>query len=154
MEQSPIFMPTASADALVRRFVEYYENYGLEAIGRLDEIYTPDIEFVDPVHRVQGVLALKNYLRKMAVNLLSYRMQCLDVLADDDKAYIHWQMTFRHRALNKGKPIELRGMTQIRFTSKVYYHEDCYDLGALLYENLPLFGGITRRIRQRVATQA
>lgn len=140
-------------NGLITRLMGFYESFSSANLSRLDEVYTPDIEFVDPVHRVDGILSLKHYLKKMAVNLSHYRIRYLDVLVGDNNAYLTWEMEFAHKRINGGKTITVRGMSRLKFTNRVYYHEDSYDLGALLYEHLPLVGGMTRFLKARLAGQ-
>jgi len=138
-------------DTLIKRFMEFYEDFSLDNLGKLDNFYTPDIEFIDPIHRVDGILSLKRYLKKMAGNLSHYRIHYLDSLAVDNMAYLTWEMEFAHKRINGGQVVMLRGMSHLKFTSRVYYHEDCYDLGALVYEHLPLIGSLTRSVKARMA---
>ena len=59
-------------------------------------------------------------------------------------------MKFSNPALAGGKMITLRGITQIRFTDRIYYQEDFYDLGAMLYQHIPVLGAIIRFVNSRV----
>jgi hypothetical protein len=63
-----------------------------------------------------------------------------------------WQMTFSHPRLRRGKALKVRGMTLIRFTDRIYYHEDFYDLGAMLYQHIPLLGTAVRHINRRLSS--
>lgn len=144
----------AKGNRIVGSLMAFYENFSADRLGGLADLYTQDIEFVDPIHKVEGILSLKNYLKKMAMNLIHYRIRYQDVLAGENSAYLMWEMEFANKRIRGGDIITVRGMTCIRFTSKVYYHEDCYDIGALLYEHLPLIGGITRSLKGRLAEQA
>ena len=139
---------------LLSNLMNFYEDFSVENLSRLDELYTQDIEFVDPVHRVDGILSLKHYLKKMAANLSHYSIRYEDVLNGENSSYVTWEMDFAHKSINGGKMITVRGMSHFKFTNRVYYHEDSYDLGALLYEHLPLLGGITRSLKGRMAAQA
>jgi hypothetical protein len=132
----------------------FYEQFSTATIARLDDIYTPDIEFRDPIHVIHGGLRLKGYLRRMANSLSHYKMRYLDETVTDYGAYLTWEMDYAHRSLGGGKIITVRGMSRLLFTSKVYYHEDSYDLGALLYEHIPGLGFATRRVKQHVAAQS
>lgn len=143
----------ARGNPLVSSLMAFYENFAADRIGGLDDLYTQDVEFVDPIHKVEGILCLKNYLKKMAANLTHYRIHYQDVMIGDNSAYLTWEMEFANNRVRGGQIITVRGMSCLRFTSKVYYHEDCYDLGALLYEHLPLIGGITRSLKGRLAEQ-
>ncbi len=139
---------------ILSRLMSFYENFSVEHLNELDDFYTQDIEFTDPVHQVNGILSLKHYLKKMAANLTHYRIRYIDVMADDNKAYLTWEMEFAHKSIRGGQVITVRGMTRLEYTSRIYYHEDCYDMGALLYEHLPVIGGITRSLKGRIAGQA
>ncbi|WHI49643.1 hypothetical protein P3339_14310 [Microbulbifer sp. MLAF003] len=38
----------------------------------------------------------------------------------------------------------------VRFSDKVFYHEDFYDMGAMVYEQVPLLGSLIRKIKSRL----
>jgi hypothetical protein len=69
----------------------------------------------------------------------------------DNGAAIAWQMTFSHPKLAGGRKIEVRGITMVRFSDRIYYQEDFYDMGNMLYENVPVLGRIIRYIKGRLA---
>lgn len=144
----------AKGNRAISSLMAFYENFSTDRIAGLDDLYTQDIEFVDPIHKVEGILCLKNYLKKMAKNLTHYRIRYQDVLIGENTAYMTWEMEFANPRIRGGKVITVRGMSCLRYTSKIYYHEDSYDLGALLYDNLPLLGGITRSLKNRLADRA
>ena len=154
MDNKSLQMTTSPAQALMANFKRFYEQFSVDALRQLDEIYTQDIEFIDPVHRIEGLLGVKSYLRKMARNLSHYRIEYLDTVVNEESAWVKWNMYFAHPGLNGGNIICVRGMSHLRFTSKVYYHEDCYDLGALLYEHVPVLGAVLRSLKKRMAKQA
>lgn len=141
--------PAAASD-VVARVMAFYADFSRESIHQIDEIYTQDVEFVDPVHRLTGSLALKTYMKNMAKNMLHYEMRYLETIATPDGAHLSWEMTVAHKRLNKAKPIVIRGMSLLKFTSRVYYHEDSYDLGALVYEHVPLLGSVIRFLKNRL----
>jgi hypothetical protein len=60
-------------------------------------------------------------------------------------------MKLKHPKLNGGQPVEVNGVSQIRFSGdRVIYHRDYFDLGEMLYENIPLLGVVIRNIKQRL----
>lgn len=139
------------SNQLIASLMTLFEDFSLENLSRLDEIYTQDIEFLDPVHKIDGILSLKHYLKQMTVNLSHYKIRYIDVLTGENSAYLTWEMDFASKKLSGGEIITVRGMSHLKFTSRVYFHEDCYDLGALVYEHLPVLGGITRSLKGRLA---
>jgi hypothetical protein len=151
LEYSPL--PLAGINPVVSQVKQFYEQFSAATIARLDEIYTQDVEFRDPVHTIRGSLRLKGYLRRMATSLSHYRMHYVDEAIGEHSAYLTWEMEYAHARLRGGQIITLRGMTRLHFTNKVFYHEDSYDLGALLYEHIPGLGLATRQIKKHMARQ-
>ncbi|MES2623716.1 MAG: nuclear transport factor 2 family protein [Pseudomonadota bacterium] len=139
------------AQILMQRLKTFYEKFTVESIGQINSVYTQDVEFRDPVHLVNGSLALKHYLRGMAGSLRHYSIRYLDEQIGDQTAYFTWELDYSHGAVKRGEMITVRGMTHVKFTAKVFYHEDSYDMGALLYDHLPVLGAATRGLRKRMA---
>jgi hypothetical protein len=137
--------------ALLNDFKDFYRQPDLAALENIDRIYTQDIEFRDPVHAIHGRLGVKNYLRGLYANTSTMNFVYLDEQVSENMATIVWNMTFAHNKLKGGKPIEVRGITQIRFTDRIYYHEDFFDLGAMLYQNVPVLGSVIRYINKRLS---
>ena len=88
----------------------------------------------------------------MSASTTSMRFEYLDELVDHDTAYIKWCMYFSHKRLGS-KVIEVRGISHITFAERVTYHEDVYDLGQMIYENLPLIGSTTKWLKKRLSIQ-
>ena len=64
---------------------------------------------------------------------------------------MQWIMSYQHPKLAAGRSIDVAGISHIRFEEKIFYHRDYYDLGEMLYEHIPLYGWITRRLKARLA---
>ncbi|MES2606957.1 MAG: nuclear transport factor 2 family protein [Pseudomonadota bacterium] len=150
--KDPLAMPasTSGAESLILRLKDFYAAFSVENLGRLDDIYTQDLEFRDPIHHLRGVLAVRHYLHNMATNLKEYRIRYTDEQVGSNAAYLSWEMDFAHPALEGGKLLSLRGISHVKYTDKIYYHEDSYDVGALLYEHVPVVGFATRLIKNRM----
>ncbi|HSB97363.1 MAG TPA: hypothetical protein VLC91_12985 [Spongiibacteraceae bacterium] len=66
------------------------------------------------------------------------------------ETYIRWQLFFSSPQLNSGREIVIPGVSFIRGEEKIFYHEDFYDAGALLYEHVPLLGAAVRLLKRRM----
>lgn len=144
-------LPSQQAQLLIRQLKDFYAGFGADSLGQLDRIYTQDVEFRDPVHTMHGCLALKAYFKRMSLNLQHYSIRYLDEHIGAESAWLSWEMDFAHKLLANGRILTVRGMTQLRYTTKVYSHEDCYDLGALVYEHAPVVGPLNRLLKKRMA---
>ena len=76
MEAKSLLAPTrGGGNPVVLKLKQFYEEFSSGTIAGLDDIYTQDVEFRDPVHTISGSLGMKNYLRGMAGNLRYYRIR-------------------------------------------------------------------------------
>ena len=140
----------AQATRLLQRFLEVYQALDSDHLHLLGEVYADDVNFTDPLHQVEGLPALHDYFARMYANVTWVRFDFERVLADDGEAMLTWTMHLQHPLLSPTEPLALPGATHLRFGEKVHYHRDYFDAGALLYERLPLLGGVVRAIRRRV----
>ena len=116
----------------------------------LADVYSEKIVLRDPLHEVHGLNDLRSYMRKMYSNVSSCRFIYHDEWVADGNAAIKWDMVFKHRRLGGGKEITVRGMTHISFGDRVDYHEDVFDAGAMIYQNLPVLGRSIQWLKSRL----
>lgn len=136
---------------IVERFVEIYREVDRHTVDRMGELYRDDVEFIDPVHTIQGLEELKRYTGNLVQNLRYCRFDCHHLSRLDGEGFIKWRMQFAHPLFRRGREVTLPGISHIRFDSRVYYHEDFYDLGAMVYEHIPVAGALTRWVKQKLA---
>jgi hypothetical protein len=60
-------------------------------------------------------------------------------------------MHYAHPSLANGKPLVLNGGTLIKFNAQITYHEDYYDMGAMVYQHIPVIGWAVNKINARIA---
>ena len=108
--------------------------------------------FIDPANKIQGRELMFKHFASLYENLsaCSFEYHEDDCIMNSDAALLVWTMSFNHKRLASGKTIQVEGSTLIRFNSQIYYHRDWFDLGELLYENLPLIGGVVKKIKSRL----
>ena len=133
------------------RFKEHFKNLKQADSTQLGELYADDILFKDPVHELRGLVTLEDYFDSLCADLIDCRFEYLDQLEGDNSCYVKLIMHFRHPKLGK-ELIEVRGVSHIRWSDKIDFQEDFYDMGAMLYERLPVLGNVTRWLRLRLAS--
>jgi len=133
------------------QFRYLYENYMDIPTETITGIYSTDVTFKDPVHEITGLASLKKYFSKVSGNLKSCEFEFIDEVVTSECAHITWNMHFQHPSIANGKLTTLRGMSFIKYNEKVYFHEDAYDLGAMLYEHLPIIGKLTSWVKRRLS---
>lgn len=139
----------------LEKLIDAYRVFDVDSLAQLDGIYEEDLLFVDPVHRLAGRDAVRDYLVEMARGLISCRFEFSDVLdseAEDGnhQALLTWQMHYRHPRLAGGQALALPGCTHVKYRERVYYQRDYYDLGAMVYEQLPGLGFAIKQVKKRL----
>ncbi len=115
----------------------------------LAKIYANDVTFVDPLGRVEGLDQLSEYFEGVYKNVTSCRFDYLEECRLSNRTSIKWDMYFQHPKLSGGNEIKVRGVSLLEFNEKVTFHEDIYDVGALIYENVPVLGAPVRWLKRR-----
>lgn len=135
-------------------FLAVYRQLTADNLDLLDTIYSRNIEFCDPAHEIRGLDALRRYFAELYRNADSVAFSFSRRHLVDDEAYLSWRMSLRHPKLARGRTIEVDGMSYLQFdgAGKVRYHRDYFDLGAMLYEHLPLLGSLVKTIKRRLGT--
>ncbi|PKE30450.1 nuclear transport factor 2 family protein [Rahnella sp. AA] len=142
--------PAIPADALTR-VCEFYSQLDMGRLTQLSRIYHPHVVFIDPVSHYDGVDALERYFEQLLRKVNYCRFEIQPPLAQGDEASLFWQMEFSHPALKKGQAMFLSGASHLRLTeNRIIYQRDYYDLGAMLYEHVPLLGGAVRAVKARL----
>lgn len=136
---------------LIERFKTYFQVLHESDLSQLRHLYSEQVLFKDPVHEIRGLVELEDYFTAMCGDLTDCRFEYLDELVTDEAAYVKWVMHFKHPRLGN-RLISVRGVSHLKISDKIDYHEDFYDMGAMLYEQLPLLGSVTRWLRLRLAS--
>jgi hypothetical protein len=134
-------------------FVSTYQRLSIDNLDLLATIYHQDVTFIDPMHQVEGFDELYKYFDSLYQNLSSCVFDINNVIAEGDEAAIYWKMSYQHPKLNQGEVVTVLGSSHVKGRDdKVFYHRDYLDLGAMLYEQLPLFGKLTKWIKAKAAS--
>ena len=136
---------------LLENFCSIYQALNKNNLASLKEVYSDNVVFTDPMHEVQGIVALTAYFEHLYHNLDHCHFHILQVIEQDGQACIVWQMEFAHQKIKKGQPIVVEGASHLQFSEKIDKHRDYLDLGQMLYEHLPLIGPIIKTIKKRAS---
>ena len=131
-----------------------WKQFDLEALDRLEPLYHPDVVFIEPAGEIRGRNELFRYFRASCAQLIECRFEFDSDLetrsTTGDRSVLVWDMHFRHRKLAGGAKVSVPGSTLLRFDQQVTLHRDWFDLGAAIYEQLPVLGGVVRSIKRRI----
>lgn len=135
----------------LNRFKQAMNRVDSRNLDLLEEIYSEDVVFEDPLHRVSGRPALREYFARMYDGVASCEFEFSDEVVGPSEAAVVWTMRMRHERFRPNETLELPGMSFLRFRDgRVVHHRDSFDVGAMIYERVPLLGGAVRYIKGRL----
>lgn len=139
--------------AALEAFCAFFNKLDNTCTEKLYEVYTEDIVFSDPLHKITGREALERYFSNMYENVEECQFHYHTHQLQDNQAFVTWTMAFVHPKLAGGRRIEVEGCSALTFSEdgRVMRHRDYFDAGAMLYEHLPLMGSILRWLKKRLA---
>lgn len=140
--------PDSAVPATLDKFRALFNTLDKGNLKSLSGVYSEDVRFQDPLGTVEGLDQLTHYFVGAYANVLSCRFDFGEAMVDGRFVAVPWAMHLRHKRIRKGREIQVSGMSHLEIRhGKVCYHRDYFDAGELLYENLPVVGGIIRRVK-------
>lgn len=137
---------------VIDRFTDFYQNVNNESLKQLGQIYAEQILFVDPVVEHQGLVALDTYFKNLMENTTSCHCDIQNIVTQKDKHMVTWEMNFTHPKLNSGRNVQVQGVTELRTSEdRIVYHRDYYDMGQMIYEQVPLLKNVVNSLKRRLA---
>lgn len=139
--------------AIIDNFINIYQKLNKDNLFLLRQVYRDDIQFCDPMHHVSGLEPLTQYFANMYLNVSHIEFDIKEVVVskDNHQAALYWTMSYSHPKLRKGQLINVDGMSQLKFDELIYSHRDYFDVGQMLYEQIPILGGFIGLIKNRAA---
>lgn len=141
---APMKNPALSIEA-------FFNGLSKDKLHLVDEFYDPEVTFEDPIGRKEGIEELRAYYRKLYETVESIRFEIHSQRVGDEE-FAPWVMHLKAAGLNGGKEIRVPGVSQLRYRpgGKVLYHRDYFDMGAFIYEHVPVLGSVLGYIKRRM----
>ncbi|WP_338363332.1 nuclear transport factor 2 family protein [uncultured Pseudoalteromonas sp.] len=134
----------------VAKFVDIYQQLDKTNLHLLNDIYSEQINFTDPMHEINGLNELTRYFSNLYSNVKHCQFDISDTYEQGDNAFLYWTMHYAHPKLASGKTISVEGHSKLTFQAgKIIKHRDYFNVGELLYKHIPLLGGVINYIDKR-----
>lgn len=135
-------------------FVDVYQQLSTDNLSLLQSIYHENVNFIDPIHEINGFDKLASYFEGLYQNVTSCQFTITHFIETETEAAIYWQMVYQHKQLNRGEKITVSGSSYLKSAEgKVIYHRDYVDLGEMLYQRIPFLGRLITWIKNRAANE-
>ena len=141
----------SSSEYLTGRLQQVFGSLRDTTPAELASLYAADVYFEDPSHGIQGRDALVRYFSSLLENVEQCRFRIHHSIGDGSNVFLTWSMHIKHNRLLAGDTIRVEGSSYLKTRNgQIYYHRDYYDMGALLYEHVPVLGKFVRELKDRV----
>lgn len=132
------------------------------ADGRLPvaTVYAQNVVFLDPLHHIEGIDALQKYFDRLQEPLKSAHFVFLQEEYTEKSAALEWIMHLEMaKGPLKGQKMSIPGVSLLQFTEivgpngteqRVLRQRDYFDVGDMLYERIPVLGGLLKWIKKQV----
>ena len=133
----------------IDKFVDNINSLSKENVDKvLINTYTKEVEFIDPLKGIKGIDQLISYFSDLYQSVDHCYFDVTNYINNNNSHSLEWVMTLKHKKLSRNDTISLNGCSFVKFDNdKVCYHRDYYDLGALIYERVPVMGFAVKTIR-------
>ena len=129
----------------------FFDHLSKDNMKLVDEFYHPQVEFIDPVGEMKGSDKIKKYYENMYKNVKELKFEFTNFIQSENQVVAVWKMHLKTHKLNGGETYSVDGNSVIRFdeAGKAVYHRDYFDMGAFVYEKIPVVGYVIRNIKNR-----
>lgn len=135
----------------VKHFIDCYQRLNKHNLALLQRMYSEDIHFADPLHQVDGLASLTDYFANMYANVQNIEFDISSAYEVQDNAFLYWTMRFSHPKIKGGSEIAVQGHSKLEFSGdKVQRHRDYFDVGQMLYRQLPVLGTVIKALDKRM----
>jgi limonene-1,2-epoxide hydrolase len=140
----------APVSETLAQFESLFNDLSVANIADIYGVYSDDVTFQDPFSKIAGIDALAEYFSGAYSNVISCNFDFDTPVINGRDVCIPWVMRLRHKRIRNGHQVLVDGISQLHIhNGKVTSHRDYFDVGQLLYENLPVLGKAIRWIRSQ-----
>lgn len=129
----------------------FFNGLSPSKLEHLGDIYSPGVEFHNPLHQTRGLPALRRVYEHLFHQLHDLAVTVSDAHGDDRTGFLLWSMSYQFR----GKERTITGTSHLTFApdGRVAAQHDHWDASFQINEELPLVGWALRGIKRLVKTQ-
>ncbi len=133
---------------MVAGFRARFSRVGPELAENLDQLYSADVRFRDPISTVSGLDDLRRYFAHFAEVSHGARFEITDTVIQPGEAALFWTMTMLDK---HGKPErQFGGVSHLKVGERIYEERDYFDLGEAVYDHVPVVSWFTSLVRSRL----
>lgn len=130
----------------------FLNGLSLAKLDHLGDIYSPAVEFHDPIHQTRGLAALRRVYESLLQPRENLAVTVTDAHGDEHTGFLLWTMRYQVR----GRPHVITGTSHLKFApdGRVAVQHDYWDASFAVYGAHPLLGWLMRGLKRLAASKA
>lgn len=143
------------------RFALIYRDLTNIDVEQLGSLYHDHIVFIDPVTKHTGLSAVKQYFAHLldATSSCQFDIHLMTQLTPaqshsdqiTEQYVVEWTMNMSLK--RKPETISVDGVSLLHLQdNKIIYHRDYYDLGEMVYEQVPILRNVINYIKKKLSS--
>src|SRR5690554_7658843 len=101
----------------VEKFKAYFSQMKPSNDTILNEIYSDNVIFIDPIHQINGIENLESCFKKLDGNLIKGSFRFIDESILDDTVYLQWEMNLHLKRPRKN--VKASGISVLTVEQKI-----------------------------------
>ncbi len=134
--------------AMVEQFKARFVKIGPELAENLDQLYTEDVAFRDPISTVRGLPDLQRYFARFAEVSAGAHFEITDEIVQPGQAVVFWTMVMVKADGSEAR--RFQGVSHMKVRDRIFEERDYFDLGEAVYDHVPVVNWFTRLVRSRL----
>ncbi|MEP4891040.1 MAG: nuclear transport factor 2 family protein [Aliiglaciecola sp.] len=139
--------------SLLKEFENFYRNMSVTSIARLGDIYAQNATLIDPLSEHQGLENIQGYFENLLTNTSKCECSIQHITHQSTDIFVTWKMLIVHPKLNSGNEFYIDGISHLKSNDeKIVFHRDYYDLGEMIYEQVPVLKFVIKTLKKRLVS--
>ncbi len=135
----------------------FFADLNKDTMFLIDDFYAESFTFIDPVGSLSNRQGMRAYYSNQYQNLISinfdFTSHVIKTTTNGIEEHATWVMTMKHKSIKGGDAVVVDGATHLKRDQAgfVIYHHDYFDVGAFVYEHIPIIGGLVRMVKGKLS---
>ena len=133
--------------------ISFFNNLDKTCMDLVPQFYAENATFQDPVVVLRSADQITKYYEGLYQNVENISFTFGEIIESEELVSAPWTMHLKCKKLNSNKPFSMPGVSCFKFDSisgKVIYQRDYFDMGAFIYEHVPILGTVIRVIKNKL----
>ena len=130
---------------------EFFHKLNKDTMDLVPQFYESNARFQDPLVNLEGADKIRAHYAHQYEKAEYVKWNFGPETVSGERHILPWTMILKHPALNGGDEYSVDGISVIDMRNgKAVYHRDYFDMGAFVYERVPVLKSLVSFLKKRM----